>query len=152
MSRVPLRGVQDVPLRRGEDVPPRPWVRVHGVPPILRVPWLHSYTLRGYCRPGKKNMFDHLKVIYTSVRIRDFWTVTFEHTNLRLSAHSSLRWRHFVSAYLLSQDPLLRHLSLYALDHLNIKIGLYFKSRLLCWEDCECRLFCCTLFNLLPLI
>ena len=48
---------------------------------------------------------------------RDLWTVTFEHTNLRLSAHSygSLRWRHFSSLSLLSQDPLLRHLSLYAL-------------------------------------
>ena len=31
------------------------------------------------------------KVIYTSVIIRDFWTATFEHTNLRFSAHSSLR-------------------------------------------------------------
>ena len=31
------------------------------------------------------------KVIYTSVIIRDFWTVTFEHTDLRLSAYGSLR-------------------------------------------------------------
>ena len=31
------------------------------------------------------------KVVYTSVIIRDFWTVTFEHTDLRFSAHCSLR-------------------------------------------------------------
>ena len=31
------------------------------------------------------------KVIYTSVIIRYFWTVTFEHTDLRFSAHSSLK-------------------------------------------------------------
>ena len=30
------------------------------------------------------------KVIYTSVIIRDFWTVTFEHTDLRLSVYGSL--------------------------------------------------------------
>ena len=35
-----------------------------------------------------------VKVIYTSVIIKDFWTVTFEHTDLRFSAHSNLRWRH----------------------------------------------------------
>ena len=29
--------------------------------------------------------------IYTSVIIRDFWTVTFEHTNLRFPAQASLR-------------------------------------------------------------
>ena len=34
---------------------------------------------------------DRVKVIYISVIIRDFWTVTFEHTDLRFSAHSSLR-------------------------------------------------------------
>ena len=38
-----------------------------------------------------KETFPYSKVIYTSVIIRDFWTVTFEHTNLRYSAHSSLR-------------------------------------------------------------
>ena len=55
------------------------------------------------------------KVIYTSVIIRDFWTVKFENTDLRFSAHSSLRCRHSASLSLLSQDPLLWHLSLYAL-------------------------------------
>ena len=59
------------------------------------------------------------KVIYTSVIIRDFWTVTFEHTDLRFSAHSSLRWRNSVSWSVLSQDPLLWHLSLYALYRAN---------------------------------
>ena len=34
---------------------------------------------------------DLRKVIYTSVIIRDFWTVTFEHTNLRFPAQASLR-------------------------------------------------------------
>ena len=36
-------------------------------------------------------LFLILKVIYTSVIKRDFYTVTFEHTDLRLSAYGSLR-------------------------------------------------------------
>ena len=38
-----------------------------------------------------------IKVMHTSVKIRDFWTVTFEHTNLRISAYGSLHYRHFAS-------------------------------------------------------
>ena len=41
-------------------------------------------------------------MIYTSVIIRDFWTVTFEHTDPRFPARASLRWRH--SAYLISDQ------------------------------------------------
>ena len=43
-----------------------------------------------------------IKVIHTSVIIKDFWTLTFEHTNLRFSAYGSLRWRHFVQSRSLS--------------------------------------------------
>ena len=63
-------------------------------------------------------MLSQLKEIHTRLFIRDFWTVTIEHTDLRFPARASYRMTSLRALFSAQLRSLIRHLSVYALSEL----------------------------------